>query len=106
MLLAEQSHLPIYYEILPGSIHDVSTLKNILKMLEWINAKKIHLVMDKGFCSEGNIDELYKSKIHFTIGMSFVSSFTKECVKRAKENDIMAYQNFHRVRGNDIFTYS
>lgn len=106
MLLGESSHLPIYYQVLPGSIHDVSTLQNILLTLSLLNTGSIHVVMDKGFCSEANIDDLYRSHLHFTVGMSFVGNFAKDCVIKAKEQDIMNYANFHQVRDKDIFASS
>jgi transposase len=48
-----------YYEGLNGSIKDVSTLEDVFKMLDWLNAKGLYVVMGRGFYSEYNIDCLY-----------------------------------------------
>jgi len=105
MLLGEESRIPLFYELLPGSIHDVSTLKSVLKKAEWMGASGIHAVMDKGFCSEANIDSMYESAMHFMIGMSFVSKYAKDCVAKAKE-DITHHNNYRCISGDDIFVKS
>lgn len=105
MLLGQDSKVPLYYEILPGSIRDVSALKNIIKTLDWLKAKRLHFVMDKGFCSEKNIDDLYDSSIRFLLGMSFTSSFTKECVSKARK-DINHFENYRYILGDDVFVKS
>ena len=105
MLLGEKSRLPVYYEILPGSIHDVSTLSNIVKQLDWMNATRFHMVMDKGFYSEKNIDAMYGAAMKFIIGVSLHDSFAKECID-AVRTGIDHYENYHIVFGNDVFIKS
>lgn len=105
MLMGNKSHIPMYYEILPGSIHDISTLKKVIADLKWLEADKIHLVMDRGFCSEINIDGMYEAGFKFIIGMSFTSKFTKECVNFVR-NGIDSFDNYRNILGNDLFAQS
>lgn len=102
MLMGNKSRIPMYFEVLPGSIRDINTLKKVIADLKWLDADKLRLVMDKGFCSEENIDGMYAAGYKFLIGMSFVSNLTKEWVKNVRE-DIDDYENFHTISGNDIF---
>jgi len=67
MLFGQNTRLPVYYRRLPGNISDVSTLKTTVKSLDFLGADSMHLILDRGFYSKANIDELYKQKHKFTI---------------------------------------
>jgi transposase len=102
MLLGQTSKLPLYYESLNGSIKDVSTLENILKMLFWLKATHIHPVMDKGFYSEHNIDCLYEYGILFTVGVPFTLKWAKDLVAKLR-GGIERFSCFHRVGEQGFF---
>lgn len=70
MLFGQESIMPVYYKRLPGSIPDVSTLSNLLKTLNYLGYEKLHLVLDKGFYSEDNINGLFSGSHKFTVGAS------------------------------------
>lgn len=69
MLFGQKKHLPAYYRRMPGNISDVSTLKTTIKSLGFIGATDMHLILDRGFYSIDNIDELYKRRHKFTIAL-------------------------------------
>ena len=56
MLTGVESHMPIYYRIIPGSIKDVNTLQDSLANISFMEKASFHYVMDKGFYSGPNID--------------------------------------------------
>jgi transposase len=45
---AEQAQLPLHYQLYPGSLPDVTTLKNILTYLESFQLTQMLLVLDPG----------------------------------------------------------
>lgn len=106
MVSGENSHIPLYFKILPGSIKDVNTLKDSLQTLDLMDAKALHLVMDKGFYSKDNIDAMYAKHIKFTIGVPFTVGFAKEQVEKARAENIMSHENFRLVFGDEIFVKS
>lgn len=106
MLLGEQSRVPIYYEPLHGSIKDVSALKNILHIMKWLDCKRFHFVMDKGFYSENNIDEMYANHIRFTVGVPFTVNWAKEFVSSTRTAGIETLERFHRVVEQELFIAS
>lgn len=53
MVSGHTSHLPLFFRVMPGSIRDVSTMDESLKRLDLVDARRMHMVMDKGFYSEG-----------------------------------------------------
>lgn len=69
MLFGQNSRLPAYYRRMPGNISDVATLKTTVKSLDSLCASSMHLVLDRGFYSKTNIDELYKRGYKFTIAL-------------------------------------
>jgi hypothetical protein len=102
VLLGEESGVPIYFECLNGSIKDVSALENVIKALDWFAMKKLHIVMDRGFYSERNIDGLYARHIRFTIGAPFTAGWVKEIVS-AVRGGIEDFAHYHRIGGNTLF---
>lgn len=105
MITGNNSKIPCYYEILPGSIRDVNTLNKVMADLDWMERKHLHLVLDKGFYSEKNIDMLYKHHHKFIVGMTFVSTFANDCVERVQAS-IMNVDNYISLHGNDLYAKS
>ena len=69
MLFGEKSRLPAHYRRLPGSISDVSTLKTTTKSLDYLGTGRMHFILDRGFYSIANIDELFTRRHKFTIAL-------------------------------------
>jgi transposase len=105
MLLGEKSGIPIYYDVLPGSIRDVSALKNVLITMNWLDAKRLHLVMDKGFYSEANIDAMYESHLRFTAGVPFTINWAKDFVA-SKRGGIETLEHYRRIGEGELFVDS
>jgi transposase len=67
LLFGQQSRLPFYYRKLAGNIPDVKTLKKLLADINTLGYEKIKVVLDRGFFSAANINELYRHHIKFLI---------------------------------------
>ncbi len=72
VVFCQDSRLPFFYTIYPGSIVDVTTLNNCLKYLKSFGVKDIILILDRGFCSKFNISEMNKNDI----GITFIQPLT------------------------------
>ena len=70
VIYAEHSQLPLYYQLYPGSIPDVTTLKNIVNYLELLQLKERLFVVDRGFYSASNLSLMNQAQITFIIPMS------------------------------------
>jgi len=77
LLFGEESNLPFYYRKLAGNIPDVKTVKNLLADIDFLGYDKIKLVMDRGFYSEANINDLYHSHLKFLIAAKKSLKFVK-----------------------------
>lgn len=78
LVFGQESSLPFYYRKLPGNITDVKTVRNMLADIDFLNLKKVHLVMDRGFYSAENVNELYKEHHKFLIGAKLSLRIVKE----------------------------
>lgn len=84
MLFGERSGLPFYYRKLPGNISDVKTIKNLLSDMDFFGYKKIKLVMDRGFYSEENINNMFHNHLKFLIGAKTSLKYVKEAIDQAR----------------------
>ena len=83
VLMGFPMHLPIMYEVYPGSINDVTTLHNIAIKTQKINIPIESWVMDRGFFSTANIDHMIQNNFKFVIGLP---GNLKECARLMQTN--------------------
>ena len=119
MLFGQKHKYPVYYRRLPGNISDVATLKKTLSSLNYFNFSSMHLVLDRGFYSQANIDSLYKNRHKFTIavppGRKWVESILDEhfelvasprsYIKTDKDEALYAATNLHKWGDNSHRLY-
>jgi transposase len=86
MLFGQISRLPAYYRRMPGNITDVATLKTTMQSLNFLGSAGINFVLDRGFYSESNINELFKRKHKFTIAIPSGRKWVEKIIDRYYEN--------------------
>jgi transposase len=103
LVFGEESSLPVYYRVLPGNISDVTTVRKLLKDVEFLEIKKLKLVMDRGFYSAENVNALYKGHYKFLIATKSGNKFVAETLREAKKTirDFTNYDEEH-----DVYAYS
>jgi len=69
MYYGEESGLPLYYRVYPGSISDKAHLKYMVAGNEFINGKRTRFVMDRGFYSADNLKFLTENGYSFVIAL-------------------------------------
>ena len=95
MLFGEESNLPFYYRKLAGNIPDVKTVKNLLADIDFLGYDKIKLVMDRGFYSEANINDLYHNHLKFLIAAKKSLTFVKAEMDNVRDS-IRTWTNYHQ----------
>jgi Transposase len=103
LLYGEQSRLPFYYRKLPGNISDVMTVQNLIADISQLAFKKIKLVMDRGFYSEKNVNDMLKSHFKFIIGVKKSALFVQKAIDKAR-GEIRNFGHYHPEY--DLFTHS
>ncbi len=102
MLFGQNSRLPVCYKRMPGSITDVSTLKNFIKTLDYLNLSHLNMVMDRGFYSKSNIDELLEYKHKFTIGVPIHRQWVESIINEYYE-EIEMPDNYRKIDGETLY---
>lgn len=100
MIFGEESHLPVYFKHLPGSIPDVVTLQNTLITLDYLGSEKLHFVMDRGFYSVDNINGLFRFHHKFIISVPIGRKWVEEVID--KYYDEIASPKYYTKLGEDI----
>ncbi len=72
--------LPLFYSLYPGSIHDVSTLKNIITELGILSLDSTTFILDKGFYSTTNLSRM--SDLKHIIPLPVRTNKEKELVEK------------------------
>ena len=106
MVNGETSHMPLYFRVIPGSIKDVNALIETLDTLYIIDVFKLHLVMDKGFYSDANIDAMYESHIRFLVGVPFTAGYACDAVRKARERGIYSHAGYRMVFDEEVYVNS
>lgn len=87
VLCNQKNGTPLYYNIFPGSIVDVSTLHNNLNYLNALGLSKILLIMDRGFFSTSNVVEMNHpdKKIQFIQPLPLSIKKVRELISQSKQ---------------------
>ena len=93
LLYGEESCLPFYYRKLAGNIPDVSTVKQLLKDMDFLGCDKIKLVMDRGFYREKNINDLCFEHLKFLVGIKLSLKFVSKELDKVRDC-VRTWQNF------------
>jgi len=83
--------LPVYFRYVAGNIVDVTTLRVTINHLKAQDMEVKHSILDAGYCSEKNINELYDSSIPFLIRLPN-NTLAKELIKK-HGNDVRGIEN-------------
>ena len=85
MYYGEESRLPLYYSVYPGSITDKSHLTTMLRDNKLIGCKQTRYVMDRGFFSSDNIQQLVKAKCRFIMSVPNSVKFTEKMIDKYRK---------------------
>ena len=103
LLFGRESRLPFYYSKPAGNIPDVKSLRKLLLDMNNMGYKKIKVVLDRGFYSATNIDDLYHLHIKFLIAASVSLKLVKTHLNTVR--DTMRNWN-HYNQTYQIYAYS
>lgn len=102
MIMDKEKGIPVMYDIYPGSVVDVTTLKNTIKKINAYGVKDYTLVMDRGFFSKGNIEELLHEEIPFIMPATMTLKSVKQLMSSAQK-DIESPEYLHKYNKKPIF---
>ena len=102
LILDKDKGIPVMYDIFPGSISDVSTLSGTLKKIKAHGIQNYVAVMDRGFFSLSNLQELMGDKISFVMAAKLQLNDLKQLMTEAQK-DIDDVKYLHKFNKDPIF---
>ena len=100
ILFGQKSCLPAYYRRMPGSISDVATLRTTMKSMDFLGSSSVHFVLDRGFYSKANIDEVLNRRHHFTIAVPSGLKWVEGTIDKYYES-IVSPQNYQSINDSE-----
>lgn len=100
MLFGQKSKLPVYYHRIPGNITDVQTVHNLLATFKKLDIKNLHYVLDKGFYSKKNVDELLARKDHFTLSVPLNNIWVQQAIDEI--SDTIQGPEYYRIIDDEV----
>ena len=92
---------PVYYRLLPGNIKDISAFKLCLKES---GVKDAIIVMDKGFASQSNIEELENNGLQFIIPLQRNNALIN--YEKLQSSDKSLFDGYFKHEGRYIWYYT
>jgi transposase len=102
LVVDKERGIPIFYDMYPGSIVDVSTLKNTLTKIETLGISGSTLIMDRGFCSGANLKALTKHQLPFIMPVSRTFKVVKQTLS-AIQSTIKRINNLQSFNDKALF---
>lgn len=103
LVVDKDKMLPLLYDVYPGSITDVTTLLNTVKKINAMGVRDCALVLDRGFFSTSNVDELMKSGLRFVVPAILQLKTVKQLVSKVHRT-INDPCNLHLYGKETLFT--
>jgi transposase len=102
MVMGMDSELPLFYQVYPGSISDVSTLRNIAHQTKAWGTKLHTFILDRGFYSASNLALLKSLDLHFILPLPAYVKISQVLLSQVK-NTLTSPLNSLSYEGQPIF---
>lgn len=105
MLFGQKSKLPVYYHRIPGNITDVQTIHNLLATFKKLDIGNLHYVLDKGFYSKKNVDELLERNDHFTLSVPLNNLWVQRAIDQIIDT-IQGPESYRMIDDEVLYVHS
>jgi transposase len=85
LVVSLEQHIPLYFKMFPGSVTDVVTLKNLVAEVRELGVQKCMFVLDRGFYSLSNVQELGEAEVDFIMPLPFGKGLAKELISESNQ---------------------
>lgn len=94
--------IPLFFDVYPGSVVDVSTLRNTIKKMDGFGLKNPTLILDRGLFSMTNILELVEHGYDFILPASFAAKNVRSLVLKLRR-EIERPEHLKMYEGKTLF---
>ena len=99
---SQENGRPLYYELYPGSIHDSSEVRYMMKSIMGFGYKEIGFIFDRAYYSERFLNELSKDGYNFVIMLKENYQYVQETIEKYRirlTEQSKCYIRSHEVAG-------
>lgn len=104
MVTDKESHIPLAFRPLNGSLSDSQTLIDTVREFEGYGAKPYGFVMDRGFWKQTFLDMLHEKGVKFTLPVPSSVGWATKLIKEHKNDVFSSY--YEDDEGNTTFCYT
>ena len=104
MVTDKESHMPLAYRPLNGSLSDSQTLMDTINEFEGYGAKPYGFVMDRGFWKKELLDMAHAKGVRIMLPVPSSVGWAKELIREHKNDVFSSYCEDHE--GNTTFCYT
>ena len=97
----QTNQVPLFYELYPGSIPDVSQLRYLIEKIVAYNYRSVGVVLDRGYFSRANIEFMDEKKIQFLLMVKGCRALVSDFVTASKGS--FETDRACRVSGSDVY---
>ncbi|MDR0309578.1 MAG: transposase [Candidatus Methanoplasma sp.] len=80
IVFSSEKGLPFMYKLYPGSVSDITMIRNLVQDVKDLGADTVEFVLDRGFFSEHNVMCMAQAEMGFTIPVPAGNRLSKECI--------------------------
>ncbi len=102
LVVDKEKGIPVRYDVYPGSIADITTLKNTIIRLKDAGSEQFRLVMDRGFFSQTTLAELMSENIPFILPATYQLTSIKELMSKS-QNKVKQAEYLYKLEKGPIF---
>ena len=99
---AQTNGRPLYYELYPGSIHDSSEVRYMMKAIKGYGYKDIGFIFDRAYYSTGFLNQMSKEGYFFMIMLKDRYTYVQEAIEKYRirlTEQAKCYIRNHEVSG-------
>lgn len=104
MVTDKESHMPLAYRPLNGSLSDSQTLMDTINEFDGYGAKPYEFVMDRGFWKKEFLDMAHAKGVRIMLPVPSSVGWAKELIREHKNDVFSSYYEDHE--GNTTFCYT
>ncbi len=105
MVTDKDSHIPLAFRPLSGSLSDSQTLMDTIHEFEGYGAKPYGFVMDRGFWKKAFLDMMHEKGVKFALPVPSSVGWATDLIKEHK-NDVFSSGYYEDDEGNTTFCYT
>ena len=105
LLFGQTSQVPLYFNRLPGNVSDVATLHYFLEMFGYLELPRLHLVLDRGFYSKKNVDDLLAARNKFILAVPGRPTWVRTAIDEVRQS-IQNPEGYRTIDGETLYVHT